>query len=113
MYTRNASDDQRPKSMILWTGWFMRNSPIAAPDRMDFVPISSELYPNVFFPPNIVHVDRNWSRRVVLVIWWVSPFSIRNALMVEFGPAFGIVRKMRDTIDAIRLTGQRTLSFVL
>jgi hypothetical protein len=40
MYARKASEDQRPRIIILWTGSFARKSAIAAPDRREWEPIS-------------------------------------------------------------------------
>jgi hypothetical protein len=48
MHARKACDDQRPMSTILSIEWFSRNKPMAAPDRMDLVPMSVESNPNDF-----------------------------------------------------------------
>ena len=50
IYLRKASEDHRPISIIMKTGVSSMNIAIAAADLIDFVPISSEEYPNVDFP---------------------------------------------------------------
>ena len=40
IYTRKASDDQRPRIMIFAVEWFMRKRAMAAPDLRDRLPIS-------------------------------------------------------------------------
>ena len=40
MYTRNASEDQRPRIMIFAGEWSIRKRDMAAPERMDLLPIS-------------------------------------------------------------------------
>ena len=111
MYTRKASDDHRPRIMILWTGWFIKKSDMAAPDRSDFVPMSSASNPNTFFPPISVHVVRMWVLSSSLVMWVVF-VDIRVTLIWAFSPASGINRRIRVTRDTRFLTGHSTGSFV-
>jgi hypothetical protein len=40
MYTRKASEDQRPRIMILAELWSIRKRAMAAPERIDRFPIS-------------------------------------------------------------------------
>jgi hypothetical protein len=51
MYTKNASDTQRPKIMILAGEWLARKRAMAAPDRIDLLPMSAGRKPNSFLPP--------------------------------------------------------------
>ena len=53
-------------SMILVTEWSIRKRPIAAPDRIERVPMSDGPYPKVSNPPRISHEERRCLRRRVL-----------------------------------------------
>ena len=53
MSARNACDSQRPISIILLVEWFAKNNPMAAPDWIDFVPMSILENPKVSFPPRV------------------------------------------------------------
>ena len=46
MYSKKASEDQRPISMIVYTGISSRYIAMAAPDLMEWVPISDILKPS-------------------------------------------------------------------
>ena len=89
IYTRNASDDHLPRISIFETGWFLiRNSPIlAAPDRIDRVPISFAENPNAASPPPRVQTDLRVVLRSVEVINLVSPSSVPIVLMDVVSPA--------------------------
>jgi hypothetical protein len=40
VHKEKASKDHRPKIMILWTEWSLRNNAMARPDRREWVPMS-------------------------------------------------------------------------
>ena len=50
IYFRKASDDHRPMSIIIYTDVSSMNMAMAAADRLECVPISSGLKPNLSFP---------------------------------------------------------------
>ena len=52
--------------MILVTEWSIRNKPMAAPERMDLVPMSSGPYPKVSNPPRRAQEDLRCLRRRLL-----------------------------------------------
>jgi hypothetical protein len=51
MYTRKASDDHRPRIIILAVEMSFMKSAMAAPDRIDLLPISWGSNPKVALPP--------------------------------------------------------------
>jgi hypothetical protein len=89
------------------TLWFIKKSPMAAPERIDRVPMSSGPYPKVSNPPSREHEDRRCLRRSVLGSNTVrSPASV--VLILVLGSASGKRRWIRWTRDASWITGQRT-----
>jgi hypothetical protein len=75
-------------SMILVTEWSIRKRPIAAPDRIDRVPMSDGPYPKVSNPPRRVHEDLRCLRRRVLGSNTVRvPANV--VFIVVVGPALG------------------------
>ena len=50
MYLIKASEDQRPMSMIVYTGVPERYMPIAPPDLFEWVPTSFSVKPKLSFP---------------------------------------------------------------
>ena len=98
--------------MILATGWFIRNNPIAAPDRIDLVPISLALYPKVLTPPPFVQAALMFHRSSPLVMTRV-PDDSWIALIGVSGPEFGTLFRTRRTSDDKRRTGHITASPVL
>ena len=98
--------------MIFATGWFIRNRPIAAPDRMDLVPISFALYPNVLAPPPFVQADRRLQRSSLLVTTR-APSAPCIVLTGVSGPESETLLNTLRTKEDRRLTGHMTLSPVL
>ena len=64
MYRRKASEDQRPIIMIENVGTSSRYIAIAAPDRMECVPMSSGLKPSLA-SPRVRAAERSLERAVV------------------------------------------------
>ncbi|KAI2500643.1 hypothetical protein MHU86_13864 [Fragilaria crotonensis] len=98
--------------MIFATGWSIRNSPIAAPDLIDRVPISPAVYPKVLAPPPFVHAARRLLRSSLLETIRV-PFSVWMVPTGVSWPELGTLSRTRRTRDANRRTGHITLSPVL
>ena len=48
--TKKASEDHRPKIIILWRGWSLRNNAMAPPEHREWVPMSDGAKPNVVLP---------------------------------------------------------------
>ena len=90
----------------------MRNKPIAAPDRMDLVPMSPAPYPNVPTPPPLVQEDLSCSLSSSLVTT-LRPSVSHMVLTGVSGPAASSVARIRLMIDARRRTGHITGSPVL
>jgi hypothetical protein len=90
--------------MILATGWPIKNSPIAAPDRNNLVPMSVAEYPNVVTHPPLVHAVLRPRRRLQLVSTTLFP-SLYIVLVGVSGPASGTVLNARWTSEARRSTG--------
>jgi hypothetical protein len=111
MYTKNASDDQRPSIMILWTEWSVRKRDIAAPDRRDFVPMSLALNPKVFSPPSKEQVDR-MNRRSASLVMKLVRVARNTELIGESRLVLGTRRCMRSMRDASLRTGHSTVSVV-
>jgi hypothetical protein len=95
--------------MILVTEWSIKNSPIAAPERMDLVPMSIGPYPKVSNPPRRAQEDLRCLRSRVLGRRTVrDPASV--VLIVVLGFALGKRRCIRWTREESWVTGQRTES---
>ena len=60
IYFKNASEDQRPTSIIINTGVSSRNMAIAAADLLEWVPMSSGLKPKVSLPMTLALVLKAW-----------------------------------------------------
>ncbi len=82
---------------------------MAAPDRIDLVPISFALYPKVLVPPPFVHAERRLHLSSPLVTT-LDPSAFCIVLTGVSGPAFGTLFSTRNTREARRLTGHMTLS---
>ncbi len=81
--------------MILATGWFIKNSPIAAPERIDLVPMTDAEYPKTALPPPSVHARRRCILSVSAFIVVGSAPQQHVVLTGVSGPARGILRKIR------------------
>ena len=60
IYFKNASEDQRPTSIIIKTGVSSRNMAMAAADLLEWVPMSSGLKPKVSLPMTLALVRNSW-----------------------------------------------------
>ena len=72
IYFRNASEDHRPMSMIIYTGVSSMNIAIAAADLFEWVPISSGSNPSLSFPM-LPAFARKFARRSSCVNSWRCP----------------------------------------
>ena len=106
MYWRKASEDHRPKIIILLGSTLAMKSAMAAPDRMECDPIASAVYPKK---------DGGFllqvSRRVSFVDCWEKSRCVRdggsmNELMGESSEWLSY-DNILETVEASALTGQR------
>jgi hypothetical protein len=112
MYTRKASDTQRPKIIILAGEWLAKKSDMAAPDRIDLLPMSAGPKPNSSLPPCAAQTERMRRRTKVLVM--SRGFDL--LYQVHTGVSSlksGTVQISRWRTAAQRSTGQRSGSPVL
>ena len=106
MYWRKASEDHRPNIMMRLGSTLAMKSAMAAPDRMECDPISSDLYPKKD-GGFLLHV----SRRVSFVDCWEKSRRVRfggsiKELMGDSSEGLAY-DNILDTVDASALTGHR------
>ena len=87
MYRRKASLDQRPIIMIVKVGTSARYIAIAAPDRTEWVPMSSGLNPSLSSPSDLA-ADRSLANIVEAEIVASLSFT-RMVFTVEDSLVFG------------------------
>ena len=80
MYLRNASDFQRPTSIIMYSGVSSMNIAIAAADLLDWIPMSSDPYPKTSFPMAVA-LARNASR----MSYWLNSSNLPFDKYVHIG----------------------------
>ena len=78
MYLRKASEDQRPMSMMVKVGSPSRYIAMAAPERMEWVPMSSGWKPTQSLP-TFSAAERSFLRTVDELI--VFSFMSRNIVL--------------------------------
>jgi hypothetical protein len=96
------------------TGWPARKRAMAAPDRMDLVPISCGAYPKVLGPWSSRHVLRNWWQRMAWVIkrGFESRKNVFMVVVGDRGEGSGFVLMRRRTSEDAARTGHRIGSWV-
>ena len=110
MYFRKARLDQRPISMIEKTGTPARYMAIAAPDRIECVPISWRWIPSFISP---IATTPSFSRfATISLVMLMVMFEWRASETGEFVFDPSYVR-IRVTIEAHSLIGHMTWSSVL
>lgn len=82
---------------------------MAAPDQIDLVPILPALYPKVWVPPPLVHVDLRLHRRPLLVMTLNLVVCCYIELMGVSGPEFGILSGILRTREDNHSTGHIVL----
>jgi hypothetical protein len=90
--------------MIFATGWFTKNKPIAAPDRMDLDLMSPAPYPNFPMPPPFVQEDLS-CRLSSSLVTTLCPSVSHMVLTGVSGLAASSVARIRLMMDARRRTG--------